>query len=331
MFSQQLTLRHTSEPGRFIDPFRVEVHMRRNACPPEILRQILQEVLEEVHVLSDGDYFFNGKLVLCYTVFPYRSTLAQVRRRFLARELAWGARYFSRELALDLSQASIHLLPCESTSPPSVPRQPQALSRRAIRKHQSLPEVRSSCGSPYMEPLPSQSPPYLRSHSSNSSAYRNLVQPAVTHLVSNTKKKRAKGLPADYRSRQNLVQLKHDKAIAMLRPWLLDETQKKIFLRGENVSFIQVKCPSALHVVDDFLEQILNDELIEIISCTVPKSRKRQGQLKGYLIYLHCKTPANVARINEIFEKNFADSGLKCKVARFEKAESESSVEETSV
>jgi small nuclear ribonucleoprotein (snRNP)-like protein len=161
--------------------------------------------------------------------------------------------------------------------------------------------------------------PYLERQTSNSSAYKNLVQPAVTHLVSKTKKKRTTGLPADFRKRQNLVQLKHDKALAMLRPWLLEEKEGKIYLRGDDVAFIQVKCPKALQAVDAFLERILNDESIEIVQCTSPLSRKRQGQLKGYLLYLKCRTAANVARINEIYEQDFADSGLKCKTARFEK------------
>jgi small nuclear ribonucleoprotein (snRNP)-like protein len=155
--------------------------------------------------------------------------------------------------------------------------------------------------------------------SSPRSAYQSFVQPAVKHLVSKTKKKRAK-LPVDYRARQNLVQLKHDKTLAMLHQWLLNESEEKIYLRGDNVAFIQVKCPRALHVVDTFLERILNDEEIEIDGCTAPLSRKRQGQLKGFLLYLTCKTADQVSRILDIFNKDFADSGLKCKVARFEKS-----------
>jgi len=328
-FSEKLTLQVHSEPGRLIDPFCVEVHLHPNDCGPNTkhdLGEITKQVLGEIHVVPNRDYFFNGNVVLCYTVFPYRKTLAQVKRQNLSHELAWKARIMWKpELASALTQALIDLFPRASPSP-VVPSVGHPMTREAFRKHQSLPEIDS-----YMEPSPSQSPYLEPQTSSHTRAFQNLVQPAVTHLVSKTKKKRAKGLPTDYRARQNLVQQKHDKALAMLKPWLLDETEEKIYLRGDNVSFIQVKCPRALHAVDEFLEQILNDESIEIVRCTAPLSRKRQGQLKGYLLYLQCKTAANVARINEIFEKDFAKSGLKCKIARFEKVESESSVEESSL
>jgi hypothetical protein len=289
--------------------------MHLEDCPPRAkqdLGEMMKIVLEEIHVVPDPEYVFNGHVVLCYTVFPYRKTLAQVQRLNLGYELAWKARaLWKGELALALTRALVEVLPrgAPCASPP--------LSVRAGRSgpYSSLDDS-SFC--PFPEPLPSENP-YLEPQTSNSSAYKSLVQPAVTHLVSKTKKKRAKGLPTDYRARQNLVQLKHNTALTLLRPWLLDESQEKIYLRGDNVAFIQVKCPRALHVVDDFLERILNDESIEIVQCTAPLSRKRQGQLKGYLLYLQCKTAANVARIDEIFNQDFADSGLKCKTARFEK------------
>jgi len=326
-FSEQLTLQVASEPGILIDPFVVEVHLHPNDCTQQTqhdLGELLKQVLGEIHVCPERGYFFNGNVVMGYTVFPYRKTLAQVQRQNLAHELAWKARVMWKpDLASALTQAPIDLFPRGST--PSTPG--HLMTPETFRKHQSLPEFDSYPEmDSYMDSVPSQSP-YLEVQTSNSKAFQNLVQPAVTQLVTNTKKKRAKGLPTDYRARQNLVQLKHDRALALLKPWLLDETEEKIYLRGDNVSFIQVKCPRALHAVDDFLERILNDESIEIVHCTAPLSRKRQGQLKGYLLYLQCKTAANVARINEIFEKDFAKSGLKCKIARFEKLDSESSVE----
>merc|ERR1711994_112581 len=167
-------------------------------------------------------------------------------------------------------------------------------------------------------PSPSNSPAYLPlQSSSNPSPCQKLVQPAVSHLVTKSKKKREKALPKDYRARQDLVQRKHDKAVAMLGEWLLDESQRKIFLRGDNVAFIQVKCPKALHAVDSFLEAILADDSIKIVQCTAPLSRKRAGQLKGYLLYIECQTSAMVERIDEIFKKDFEFSGLKCKAAEF--------------
>jgi len=298
-FSERLMVKNSSAPGRLIDPFHVEIRICLEDCPPTAKRdlgEMIKIVLEEIHVVPDPEYIFNGHVVLCYTVYPYRTTVAQVQRLNLGYELAWKARaMWKSDLALALSRAFVQVLPHGAAPLPS------------------LGGV--SCSE--LPPLPSEIP-YLEPQSSDSS-YKKLVQPAVTNLVNKTKKKRAKGLPKDYRARQNLVQLKHNTALALLRPWLLDESEEKIYLRGDNVAFIQVKCPRALHVVDDFLERILNDESIEIEKCTAPLSRKRQGQLKGYLLYLQCKTAANVARIDEIFNQGFADSGLKCKTARFEK------------
>lgn len=320
-FSERLMVKQSSEPGRLIDPFHVEIHMHPHDCPPNAkldIGEMMKLVLEEIHVVPDAEYFFDGNVVLCYTVFPYRKTLAQVQRLNLAYELAWKARaLWKRDLALGLTRALVEAFPrggAHAASPPA----PPAFMKRRSGSYMKMDSC-SSTGGSYMDSPPPPQGPYLESQTSNSSAYKNLVQPAVTHLVSKTKKKRAKGLPTDYRARQNLVQLKHNKALDLLRPWLLDESQENIYLRGDNVAFIQVKCPRALHAVDDFLERILNDESIEIDQCTAPLSRKRQGQLKGYLLYLKCKTAANVARIDEIFNQEFADSGLKCKTARFEK------------
>lgn len=309
-FSEKM-FKRASQERQLIDPFHVEVHVNSRECPQrakEDIGEIMKIVLEEIHVVSNRDYFFNGNVVLCYTVFPYRRTLDQVKRRNLRHDLAWRARLMWKpQLASALARTPIDLFPCAPSSP-AVP-QNSALSM--------LPMDSSCSNSSYLEP--SQSPYLDPLSSSCGSAYQKLVQPAVTHLVSKTKTKRAKGLPIDYRARQNLVQLKHDRALSMLRPWLLDETSEKIYLRGDNVAFIQVKCPRALHAVDDFLERILNDESIEIVRCTAPLSRKRQGQLKGYLLYLTCKTAAMVTRIIDIFNTDFAKSGLKCKTAKFDK------------
>jgi len=327
-FSEHLTLRHASAPEKLIhpDPFYAEVHLHPNDHHPHTqqdLREIMKIVLHEIHVVPDGDYFYNGNFVLSYIVYPLRNTLAEVQSQNLGRQLAWEARMMRKnELASALMRAFIDLFPCGPPTP-SVPADDH-MARGAFRPHQSLPLEMDVASSPYMDVS------YMERSSSNSSAFQNLVQPAVTHLVSKTKKKRAKGLPNDYRARQNLVEEKHNNALTMLRPYLLDESQEKIYLRGDNVAFIQVKSPPALRVVDDFLGQILNDESIQIEQCTVPISRKRQGQKKGFLVYLQCKTAANVARIFEIFEKDFEKSGLKCKTALFEKNlnnSSESSLE----
>jgi len=307
-FSELSLKRRASQNRHLIDPFCVEIHVNPRECPrqaKEDIEAIMKMVLEEIHVMSDRDYFFNGNLVFCYMVFPYRRTLDQVKRQNLRQDLAWrAARHMQNpQLASALARAPlIDMFPCAPRSPPQ--------GRRL-----SL-EMDSNTNSHHFHPPQS---PYLTAPVSNHSTYQNLVQPAVTHLVSKTKKKRAKALPADYRARQNLVQLKHNKALALLRPWLLDESQEKIYLRGDNVAFIQVKCPRALHAIDSFLEQILNDETIEIVRCTAPLSRKRQGQLKGYLLYVTCRTDAMVSRIIDIFNKDFSKSGLKCKTACFDK------------
>lgn len=301
-------VRPYSQNRHLIDPFCVEIHVNPRECPrqaKEDIEAIMKMVLEEIHVMSDRDYFFNGNLVFCYMVFPYRRTLDQVKRQNLRQDLAWRARHMQNaQLASALARAPlIDMFPCAPHAPPQ--------GRLTL-------EMDSNTNSHHFHPP--QSRPYLTASVSNRSTYQNLVQPAVTHLVSKTKKKRAKALPADYRARQNLVQLKHNKALALLRPWLLDESQEKIYLRGDNVAFIQVKCPRALHAIDSFLEQILNDETIEIVRCTAPLSRKRQGQLKGYLLYVTCRTAAMVSRIIDIFNKDFSKSGLKCKTACFDKS-----------
>lgn len=316
-FSQhsKLQLETHSEPpqvGRYPDPYHVEIFLDSRLCPPQAqkeLEETLKMTLQERYVLPDGDYWtYEGTSVFRFTVYPYVKTLAQVSRsrRPFRQDLVWGAdRMRLTQLAYALSHAHINLFPVGR----GPTRAPSGFPREA-RDASPLPFLREPSSGPH-------------------SAYQNLVQPAVKHLVSQSKKKRAK-LPDDYRKRQNLVQQKHDKVLAMLHQWLLSESdEKKVYLRGDNVAFIQVKCPRALHAVDSFLERILDDEEIEIECCTAPLSRKKQGQLKGFLLYLTCKTASQVSRILELFKKDFGDSRLKCKVARFHDDNSEAS--ETSI
>lgn len=294
---------HTFSPQTFqrqqrslIDPFLLELTFNTNQLPRHCAQEVeylLKFVLHEPYVRCESEMFYDHCAQFTYKVYPIRYSSEAFQGRNLTQDLSQEAFLQGR----------------------------QGLSQKLARTHVEIlsPDLRlSGMIHSNFAPSPSNSPAYLPLRSSsNASPSQKLVQPAVSHLVTKSKKKREKALPKDYRARQDLVQRKHDKALAMLGKWLLDESQGKIFLRGDNVAFIQVKCPKALHAVDSFLEAILADDSIEIVQCTAPLSRKRAGQLKGYLLYIECRTSAMVERIDAIFKKDFEFSGLKCKAAEF--------------
>jgi len=122
---------------------------------------------------------------------------------------------------------------------------------------------------------------------------------------------------AGFKARQRLVKQTYTEIADMFEGKLVNEQE---YLRGDNVAFIQVKSPSALRNIKRFVEKLLQDESIEIIRVTMPHSRKRQGQRKGFLLYVECATEEQNRYLCETFyTEEFKEVGIKCKTAVFEK------------
>lgn len=131
----------------------------------------------------------------------------------------------------------------------------------------------------------------------------------------NDKKQFAVKNQRNHRSRQNLVKREYETVKKLLQQWLVAD---KTYLRGRKVAFIQVKCPGALKKNAAFISSIVNDENVTICRATVPLSRKKEGQLKGFLVYLETSKEEDVTYIMEnLFTEEYQSSGIKCKYGVF--------------
>jgi len=129
--------------------------------------------------------------------------------------------------------------------------------------------------------------------------------------------------PKNHRSRQNLVKKEYEAVKELLNEFLIAD---KTYLRGKKVAFIQVKCPTALKKNAAFITSIVKDANVTITRATVPLSRKKEGQLKGFLVYLETKTEDCVKYIIEnLFTQEYKDAGIKCKYGVFSKKTEDSS------
>jgi hypothetical protein len=123
--------------------------------------------------------------------------------------------------------------------------------------------------------------------------------------------------PKNHRSRQNLVKKEYEAVKELLGEFLIAD---KTYLRGKKVAFIQVKCPTALKKNAAFITSIVKDSNVTITRATVPLSRKKEGQLKGFLVYLETETEDCVKYIIEnLFTQEYKDAGIKCKYGVFSK------------
>lgn len=123
--------------------------------------------------------------------------------------------------------------------------------------------------------------------------------------------------PKNHRSRQNLVKKEYEAVKDLLDKYLIAD---KTYLRGKKVAFIQVKCPAALKKNAAFITSIVKDPNVDITRATVPLSRKKEGQLKGFLVYLETEREECVTYIIEnLFTQEYKDAGIKCKYGVFKK------------
>jgi len=123
--------------------------------------------------------------------------------------------------------------------------------------------------------------------------------------------------PKNHRSRQNLVKKEYEAVKDLLDKFLIAD---KTYLRGKKVAFIQVKCPNALKKNAAFITSIVKDPNVDITRATVPLSRKKEGQLKGFLVYLETEREECVTYIIEnLFTQEYKDAGIKCKYGVFKK------------
>jgi len=128
--------------------------------------------------------------------------------------------------------------------------------------------------------------------------------------------------PKNHRSRQNLVKKEYEAVKELLGKYLIPD---KTYLRGKKVAFIQVKCPTALRKNATFISSIVEDSSVKITRATVPLSRKKEGQLKGFLVYLETETEDCVRHIiEELFTQEYKDAGIKCKYGVFNKKSEDS-------
>lgn len=143
------------------------------------------------------------------------------------------------------------------------------------------------------------------------------------HLRSFDSFKKPTKQPKNHRSRQNLVKKEYEAVKELLGEYLIAD---KTYLRGKKVAFIQVKCPTALKKNAAFITSIVNDDNVRISRATVPLSRKKEGQLKGFLVYLETETEECVKYIIEnLFTQEYKDAGIKCKYGVFSKKSEENS------
>lgn len=128
--------------------------------------------------------------------------------------------------------------------------------------------------------------------------------------------------PKNHRSRQNLVKKEYEAVKELLGEFLIPD---KTYLRGKKVAFIQVKCPTALRKNAAFITSIVEDSNVKITRATVPLSRKKEGQLKGFLVYLETATEDCVRHVIEnLFTQEYKDAGIKCKYGVFNKKSEDS-------